>query len=1727
MDIAGINQLIKKRGILKGRLSKLQTYVQQFDESQSIDLIKGRLQTLEAIFSEFNQVQSELEIHDDNVEEQLEYRDSFEDVYWTVVSEMQHLIRQSNENSAQDVANSTEIRVKSCMKLPPINLPSFEGNFTTWIPYYDTFSAMIHNNENLANIQKFHYLISSLKGEALQLVQKFPLSNENYSPAWTALVARYNNVRLIVSKHIQGLLETDKVHKESARELRSLVDLFKGHLNALEAQGIVGNAFKEAMIIQLIVDRLDATSRREWELYTPVKQLPTSEALFTFLDNRCHALEALKFKDDKNIPHNKQSAYKWKHDKSSHSYVTTARTCPRCNQDHALYHCKLFKEDIVQKRHDLVIKYKLCFNCLGIGHNTRQCKLGHCRKCEKKHNTLLHREQSDSYNNLKEDDTKSNTTVNEHTRDNNPLQLTNNYCAYKQDVQTQVLLSTALVHVYDANGQIQLCRILLDSASQSNFISEACVQRLKLKRKNNAIPIIGINNSVAKATHSVTVEIQSRVSEFTSEITCLILPKITNELPNQRISIGTWEIPQQLELADPNFNIPAPIDILIGASIFFDVLLNGRIKARNLPIIQQTTLGWIFSGNYHDKLSLNSTHSVTMFTSNDVNLDNQLQKLWQLEEVKCQTLSPEEQACEEHFKLHTNRDDTGRFIVRLPFHKPTLKLGDSYLRAKQRFQQLERKLTNNPQLKQEYVRFMKEYIELGHMTDISHSDVLHKETQVYYMPHHAVIKETSSTTRTRVVFDASAKTDNNVSLNDVLMVGPTVQPDLYTIITRFRTYPIAFVADIEKMYRQVQIDPRDTSYQRILWREAAQDTLKTYQLNTLTYGTASAPFLATRCLNQLALDESTSYPRAAEIIQQNMYVDDLMSGEQSVQQALKSQTELITLLKKGGFQLRKWASNCPMVMSAIPAELRETTSAISIDNNIVHALGLLWQPSTDSLLFSFKMHQHTTMTKRKVLAITASIFDPLGLIGPVLVACKIFMQRLWQAKINWDDVLPTTLQSDWHDIHHYLPEINDITIPRLIVGIDTLTDIQLHGFSDASQVAYGACIYLRCINISGSTSIKLICSKSKIAPLKQISIPRLELCAAMLLAKLSKKVKNILHMNIHNIHLWTDSTVVLAWIRSPSNRWKTFVANRVAEIHEHSQLTDWKHVSGRDNPADVLSRGTNPHILKHLQVWWQGPDWLMEPLDMWPKETKCHDSEVTISEQCNTVVNLLTTKSSTINYILEKHSSLLKIQRVIAYCFRFINAIRDKDNTDKGVLSYKEIRHGLHICIRLVQAQEFTQELQHLQSPQHTVQSTSKIKDLHPFIDELQCLRVGGRLQASSLPYDQKHPLILPVQNKLTQLIIMNEHLRLHHAGAQLTLTSLRLQYWIPKGRSTVRHVIHKCLRCFKFKTKTSQQLMGQLPSTRIEPARPFLNTGIDYGGPFLIRTGSTRTKLKVKCYVALFICLATKAIHLELVSNLSTDALIAALRRFISRRGICANIYSDNGTNLVGARRELKQLYMLFQTQQHNITMQQYASTTGFTWHFIPPSSPHFGGLWEAGIKSMKYHLKRSIGTACLTFEEMTTLLSQIEACLNSRPILAISNDSDDPPILTPAHFLIGDSLMAIPEPDLTNLKITRLSRWQMIQQIQQNIWHRWSTEYLGQLQQRSKWSSSYSNIQPGDVVLIKEDNLPPLVWKTAVVSEVHPGVDGLVRVASVRTSTGTLLRPVKKLCILPFSDT
>ncbi|XP_058448745.1 uncharacterized protein LOC131428715 [Malaya genurostris] len=627
--------------------------------------------------------------------------------------------------------------------------------------------------------------------------------------------------------------------------------------------------------------------------------------------------------------------------------------------------------------------------------------------------------------------------------------------------RTKIILATAVIILIDDTGKEHLARALLDSGSECCFATKRLFQMMKVKQTSVDLPIAGIGKSSATVKYQFQSLIKSRNSKFCANVELLILPKVTIDLPSLNVDTTTWKIPEGITLADPAFNLPSAIDVVLGAEIFFDLFsVPGRIYLGDTcPLLINSVFGWVVSGKARGEFVANSALCNLAIVDN---LQTTMERFWTIEEGKnSSNYSLAETKCEEIFKQTVQRNADGRYTVRLPFKDRQIeRLGENRKTALRRFHLLENRLARNPDLSRQYREFMNEYLRLGHMSPVL--DEANDLSSCYYLPHHPVIRESSTTTKVRVVFDASCKTNTGLSLNDALLVGPVVQEDLRSLIIRARINPIILIADVEKMYRQIMLHADDTHFQRIFWRSATDEPIQTFELKTVTYGTASAPFLATRVLKQLAIDESNKYPIGAKAAQTDFYVDDLYSGSATEEEAIELRKQLDSLLAAGGFQLRKWASNSKIVLAGIPPENLAIHGMVDLDRyKTIKTLGLHWEPMSDCLKYQIQLPllEKTRLTKRLTLSYIAQIFDPLGLVGPVVVTAKAFMQTLWSLMDDdgviwqWDRELPPLLYDQWEKYHSELSSLNRLRVDRFVL-LPTAVKIELHMFSDASERAY-------------------------------------------------------------------------------------------------------------------------------------------------------------------------------------------------------------------------------------------------------------------------------------------------------------------------------------------------------------------------------------------------------------------------------------------------------------------------------------------------------------------------------------------------------------------------------------------------------------------------------------------------------------------------------------------------
>lgn len=1720
-----VTQLKRSRASMKAKLTQFQIYLNTAKSYESLSELHSteleyRLSIIEKLHNDYDTLQNELEMICESPDEQYSEREAFENQYFTLLASARHLLATCSDRVARQrsgsVSSSNDAKTGGTCKhnynfaLPKINIVNFEGNYQNWLEFRDTFRSLIHNNDSLDNISKFHYLRASLKGSAAIVVRNIDFTSKNYITAWDLLCERYDNARLLVNNHVQALFNVEPILKESSRSIRSLIDITNKNIRALSVLKQPTEHW-DTLIIHMMSTKLDSITSRHWEEHrNTLSNLPTLLQFCKFLSNHADLLETLE--DSKNKTSTRPEANKSKSylvvSNDSNNLPKNQNKCPMCQSNHLLYNCDKFRNLPVDTRITTVKEHKLCMNCLRPGHSYTKCKLSHCRYCKYKHNTLLHLEKYDT--------NKPTTSLMESVAlpiNTISKQPSNDQVALSSDTNSHtasayVFLSTALVKVYDSKGTAHTARILLDNGSTANFVTQDLCDKLQLTQRSTMSTVSGICNQASISSQSCNLTIQSLYNNYKVNITCLTLPQITKTLPSKLININYVPIPTGLELADPTFNVPSAIDILVGAETFWSVICNNSIDlGKNLPKLYETKLGWLVSG--HVTIPDHSSSHQCHF----LNQEDDLTRFWELDTISpTHSLTLEERACEESFSKNTYQD-SGHFVVTMPLRQDPHVLGDSYNMAKCRFLSLERRFQREPSFKTMYLEFMKEYEKLGHMTERSQTTSKLQDDDVnYFIPHHGVIKKSESSVSLRTVFDASAVTSSQISLNNIQMVGPTVQDDLISILIRFRQYNIVVCADIEKMYRAISLVPSQRSLQQIIFRYNSSEPLKTYTLNTVTYGMACAPYLATKCLSSLA--DQTDDKNVKFAISRSFYVDDFIYGGQNQQEVVKTCKSVIAVLSSANFNLRKFQSNCPEVLNDILQTKTDKLKNLS-ESSSSKTLGLYWSSDSDTMTFLINTNKDVKITKRHILSVISQIFDPLGLVGPAIAGAKVIIQTLWMMKAEWDDEVTEEIKIQWNSFVNRLSQLNNIKISRWVLQTD-FQAVELHTFTDASESIYGACIYARSIAGDGSIRTQLIASKNRVAPIKPTTIPRLELCGALLGARLYAKVLSSLTLPV-SCRFWCDSTIVLSWLSTPTTQLTQFVRNRVNEINDITAESLWAYVPSQSNPADILTRPGKADLVSNA-IWWSGPSFLEKGSELWPTmpnsgetieipEVVCH-----ITDTTNT-----TTPPNDISILIHKYSNYNRLLHVVAYVQRFIFNCRNKHDKVIGSLTYNELQGSCNYILEQAQSEMFPLEHSIIKAGK-PLPPKNRLISLTPFMDPTdKLMRVRGRLNNSPYSYDQKHPILLCSKHYLTKLIFRTQHLKLLHAGPLLLLANIRQTYWPLGGRNLAKFVVNKCVKCFRHKTDTAHPIMGQLPESRTKLEFPFLHCSVDYAGPVLIADRKGRGCKLIKSYLCIFVCMAVKAVHLELVTDLTKEAYMAALHRFISGRGKPISITSDNATTFVGVRNELHSLI-----SKSNIGSD--IENEGIRFLFAPAYSPHFNGIAEAAVRSTKHHLRRVLNLTHFTFEEMTTCLTQIEAILNSRPLTPLTSDPSDLTALTPAHFLIGRPLTSVPHPQVPAASnITLLQRHKRVALIKDHFWKRFSNDYVSTLQQTTKWNVNKSQLELGSLVILKDKTRPPPLWLLGRVTKVFTGSDNVNRVAEIRTSKGIVRRGWNNVCPLP----
>ena len=1616
------------------------------------------------------------------------------------------------------------------LQLPMRKLQTFDGNPLNYWAFIQSFLTSV-GKKNVDAASKLSCLLQYCKGQARKILECTEMMppEYGYQRALEILETRYGDSFEITQRWITKI--TDRPNIKGPADLRDFADDLQCCQEMVRNMGHLGdldNTFSMRSIWKKLPQYLqDRWTHRNYEIKKRQKKSKVElKDLVEFVVEAAEeatdpVFSRFSFMDSKGkeISHKttkQANSCSTTSNPASSSNKTPSGKCPCCEQRHYMTQCERFKAMRIKDRRDFVMKKGLCMNCFAKGHISKDCPRDFTCSvdgCGLKHSKFLHLKPRQPAHDTEAQiqattstPAVSNQQISPTAVPFQPSQPVPGSSHFTHSHKGKLAMPIVAARVWNPeSGVYKDTYALLDPGSNGTYCASSLQEELGVKGTARSMELTTLTaNKMHLNTTVVTLDITSMNNETRYTVKAFVRPDLnvnTSGISTQ-LDIDKWSHLSDLaiqELDDKN------VELLIGQDAS-DLLVPEEIRRGNNgePFASLTPLGWAINGPIDaDGQCTSSSH----FVQTHAPLEEDLRKLWNIEGVNTeeQGMSVNDHKTIEMWNKSLQVIEN-HYCMDIPFKEKQPHLPTNRIMAEGRLKSLVKRLDKDETLKKKYAQEIHAMIDKGYAEVVPPDDMHRKDGKVWYLPHHPVLNP-KKPDKCRVVFDCAARYGGS-SLNDHVHQGPDLANKLVGVLLRFRQGAVAFIADVEAMYHQVHVTPKDRDALRFLWFEddVRLQQLKTLRMKAHLFGGVWSPSCANYALQKAAEEHSHMY--STEVIStvlRNFYVDDCLRSVDTIESAIKVAQQVKELLAKRGFNLTKYISSSPELMKHIPRE--DWGKALkALDMDLKHppterALGMLWKVESDCLAFDTRAEEGPR-TKRGVLSTLSTVYDPLGYLSPFVLQARRMFQELCRREKKWDDKLDSDVEESWSRWLEDLQLLSGFSFPRCIKPTaEPIKEAQLHHFSDASQYAYGAASYLRLTMEDDTVHTCLLMAKSRLAPLKGATIPRLELAGALESVRLDKILIEELDIPLTPSVLWVDSQIVLWYLNSSERRFQTYVANRVAKITEHTNPEQWRYIPTENNPGDDASRGLNAKDLMANHRWMHGPSFLQHDEHRWPiqPEFMCSELENQLELKGTTVVYAVAQETDHTSYLLNYFSSWIKLKRAVVWYRRLQQYLQGK-KTQFGPVRVGEMREAEVAIMRYTQ--------------KDLLKENSQMKKLNPVMGEDGLIKVGGRLVNSHLNDDVKHPVILPYKHHVSNLIIENSHHITGHAGVERVLAETRKRVWIMKGRKLVKRKVHQCIRCKRNYGKTETQKMANLPESRVTPYEPcFTRVGVDYFGPFIVKRGRS----ELKRYGCVFTCFATRAIHIEIAFTLDTDSFLNALDRFIARRGEPREIWSDNGTNFVGACKELKRAIQ----EWNQAKISAHLLKREVDWHFNPPAASHMGGVWERQVRTIRKVLVSVISQQVLDDEGLITLLTIVEGIVNNRPLTKLSDDPRDASPLTPNQLLLlrpGPSLPPGMFVDRDRFK----RRWKRVQYLADVFWTRWISEYIPRLQERQKWLKPQRNLKAGDLVLVTQSSVPRNQWPLGLVMKSKSGSDGLVRSVEIKTATGTYERPVTKLCLL-----
>ncbi|KAK6750874.1 hypothetical protein RB195_002690 [Necator americanus] len=1727
------------------------------------------------------------------------------------------------------------------VQLRKVELPTFDGDFSTYYDFWAKFKTAVHDNPSLSTAAKFIHLSSSLKGSAALVVQGYDITNpSNYHLAIEALRRRYDRPQFTHNFFLQKLenLPASSAAASSQRDTLCQIQAcilqlnrFEDTSTSLSLKKLIRSKFPRET--QLEVNRMEHRSGTIWKMHEFLAGIDVFiQELEKLDDSHCPPLSH-------DQPYSALSTTYRNRSPSPEPLYDPHRCCFCGSRSHRSTRCTTSMQTYVRRM--IVRNLNLCWKCVQPGHMANSCRAPDCRYCQRNHHTILcsyssvsrfsrdrsrrsndnrrnsvrydryayrsprgrypsressrersssryssssydypyspsrrhprdrdyhhqsHRNHSPYRRSERDSERMRHRNQRHHSpspssppygvrfranpRDSlSPVRRRNHSspessshvadtddemrnaldCRPVDDPTTlttssnhqRPLLMTVKAHIRNPKTKtLETVNVMLDSGAQNSFISNAATKRLSLKPYDHKpLTVIGFGGHRSTQESGTVDATLLDAANKPFPVTLRTQEVLTSQFKPYRLSKEDKHALRTFRINPDSLTISRHVtpDILLGIDYFWEVLKKDSPK--QLP-----------SG-----LMLNH---LTTSPSTPPRSEDDITRLWDLDRLGI-TEDPDPSVDkEEDARILKRFQDTAQVIdgylhVQFPWKSSHPRLADNKMLALKRLQSQYRSFQTKPTLWKTYTATFTDYLEQGIIEEVDEHQF--DDHRVYYIPHQAVIKETSATTKLRVVFDASSHYRGAPSLNDCLHSGPAILPDMVGILLRSRLTPYLLIADVEKAFLQICLQRNQRDATRFLWLRnpnlpPTADNLRIFRFTRVPFGITASPFLlAASILYYLHLEPSKPLHKE---IEDNIYVDNILLSALSERQAIKKYRSSKSLFNSMHMNLREFLCNSNTVNQSIePSDRVRNPSSVKL-------LGIPWNSRTDTLLIPLKTASANVYSKRTALSACSSTFDPLGLLTPFLVPFKVFIQDIWKKEYQWDTPFDQEDHQRWDELvqqlKHPLPPI-----PRFIASANRNTTYELAVFGDASQRLFACCAYL--ISRSPSTtSSQLIMAKSLLATAKlQMTMPRLELLASLISVRLARFLHHQLHLKIRTIHFFSDSKIALHWIHS-SRPLKRFVQNRVNEIrtilttfHKTDVQTKFYYVQSDSNPADCATRGlSTADAVNH--IWWHGPSFLCSPQSDWPKadtdfalpQDLCPEAEHEFQ-----ALSVLPTQPYESPLRFRATSSYLKLIRSTAYVLKFIKALFQKTRIRNYTLNLATVVLSKDVSASEITNAETLLIMEHYREGESTLKRLPLDKyNAHRAADGL--IRCPNRLDHARTSSQSSAPILLIPEHHFVHLLVMYHHKTRFHSGVHATIAALRTSYFIPSIKTTVTRILRLCTVCRRAQGHPYRYPeMPSLPPERVNRSRPFQKVGLDYLGPLYYRD---QLHSQAKIWICLFTCMATRAVHLELVHNNTAFEFLLAFRRFIARRGTPDLIISDNATTFRSANDSLQST--IYNRKAIEKISTQLANRK-IEWRFITPLSPWKGGFYERLVGLFKSAFKKAIKHTLLPLSQFQTLVAEIEAVLNSRPLLSISDTSSSPHVLRPIDFVSPQVELQLPSPHHNPLYIppNRLSEWyKETLAVLNNFWDIWYKDYLSAISARHQHRIHQGRSSPlipsvGDVVLIADKNVPRGQWPLAIITTIHRTKSNIPRSATVRIANGhELQRSINQLHPLEIS--